>query len=63
MDLEDSLRKEAKSLTSTARHLKGKFDDLDTWLYGHIGSIINERIEHWVSEMFKPLRSGVSRFN
>ena len=61
MDLEGSLQEEAKNLASTARLFKSKFDELDTWLDGHIGSI-NERIERWVSEMFKPLRGEVSRF-
>ena len=61
MDLEGSLQEEAKSLASTARLFKSKFDELDTWLDGHIGSI-NERIERRVSEMFKPLRDEVSRF-
>lgn len=61
MDLEDSLQERAKNLASTAKLFKSKFDELDTWLDGHIGSI-NERIERRVSEMFKPLRAEMSRF-
>lgn len=61
MDLEGSLQEEAKNLASTARLFKSRFDELDTWLDGYIGSI-NERIQRRVSEMFKPLRGEVSCF-
>lgn len=61
MDLEELLREEAKLLDRSARYLKDKFAELDTWLDGYIGAV-NPRIEHLASDLVRPLRDSVSSF-
>jgi hypothetical protein len=61
VDLEEFLLGEAKSLDRSARYLRDKFGELNTWLDGYIGGV-DERIEHEASVLFRSLRSSVSSF-
>lgn len=61
LDLEELLLGQAKGLDRSARYLKAKFSEIDTWLDGYIGSV-NDRIEHEASVFFRPLQSSVSSF-
>lgn len=61
VDLEELLLGQAKILDRSARYLRDKFSELDTWLDGYIESV-NERIEHEASILFRSLRSSVSSF-
>ena len=61
LDLEELLLEQAKILWRSARYLRDKFNELDAWLDGYIGSV-NERIEHEANILFRPLRASVSSF-
>ena len=61
MDIQELLQDEAKGLQLSAKHLKDKFEELNTWLDRYIGTI-DELIEGRASEVLRPLRDSVSAF-
>ena len=61
MDFEERVEKEAQSLSQSAKHLKGKFAELNTWFDRYIGNR-DRRIGHYTSEVLRPLRDSVSVF-
>lgn len=61
MDIQELLQDEAKGLQLSAKHLKDKFEELNTWLDRYIATI-NELIEDRASEVLRPLRDSVSAF-
>ena len=61
MDFEERLREKAQSLSQSAKYLKGKFAELNTWFDGYIDNL-DRRIGHYTSEVLRPLRDSVSVF-
>lgn len=61
MDFEERLHNEQKEMHRVAKHLKDNFEKLSNWFDGYIGTI-DQRIEHHVSEVLRPLRDSVSTF-
>ena len=61
MDFEERVQKEAQFLSQSAKHLKGKFAELNTWFDRYIGNR-DRRIGHYTSEVLRPLRDSVSVF-
>ncbi len=61
MDFEERVKKKAQSLSQSAKHLKGKFAELNTWFDRYIGNR-DRRIGHYTSEVLRPLRDSVSVF-
>ena len=61
MDLEEQVQKKAQDLSQTAKRLKDKFSELNTWFDTYISNI-DRRIWHSTSEVLRPLRNSVSVF-
>ena len=61
MDFEERLHNEQKEMHCVAKHLKDNFEKLNHWFDGYIGTM-DQRIEHHVSKVLRPLRDSVSTF-